>query len=176
MSEGPRYRVQFRRRREGLTDYRQRLKLLLSDRPRAVVRVSNSRVLVSLTVFDPVGDRVVAAASSGELAAIGFPATSLRSTPAAYLTGYLAGLRAKASGATNAVLDAGLRHPTPGGRVISAVKGLVDAGVEVPHGDPKRFPTNDRLNGKHLRTPLATPLEAFKGKLPGIVPRGEATA
>ncbi|EQD30588.1 50S ribosomal protein L18P, partial [mine drainage metagenome] len=37
MSTGPRYRVAFRRRREGKTDYRARLRLLKSDRPRAVV-------------------------------------------------------------------------------------------------------------------------------------------
>ena len=172
MSRGPRYRVHFRRRREGVTDYRQRLRLLLSDEPRAVVRVSNTRVFVSLTVFDPVGDRVVAAASSGELEQIGFPSTSLRSTPAAYLTGYLAGLRAKEGGATSAVLDAGLRHPTPGGRVVSALKGLLDSGMTIPHGDPKSFPSADRLNGTHLRKPLDTPLEAYKGKLGGIAPRG----
>ena len=121
MSEGPRYRVAFRRRREGVTDYRHRLRLLLSDEPRAVVRVSNARVLVSVNVFDPVGDRVVAAADSTELEGIGFPSASLRSTPAAYLTGYLAGLRAKSSGAGTAVLDAGLHRPTEGGRILSAL-------------------------------------------------------
>jgi large subunit ribosomal protein L18 len=168
MSRGPRYRVAFRRRREGVTDYRHRLKLLLSGEPRAVVRVSNARVIVSLTTFDPAGDRVVACADSTELASIGFPDASLRSTPAAYLTGYLAGLRAKANDVSRAVLDTGLRHPTPGGRLIGALKGLVDAGIEVPHGEQK-FPSNDRLNGKHLKTPLTQPIEAFKGKLPEIV-------
>jgi large subunit ribosomal protein L18 len=164
MSRGPRYRVPFRRRREGRTDYRQRLRLLLSDRPRAVVRLSHARVRVSLTVFDPVGDRVVAAADSGELAAIGFPDASLRSTPAAYLTGYLAGLRAKEHGAAAAVLDVGLRHPSAGGRLLSALKGLLDSGLELPHGATV-FPTADRLNGRHLKHPLAEPLEAYKGRL-----------
>jgi large subunit ribosomal protein L18 len=168
MSDGPSYRVPFRRRREGVTDYRHRLKLLLSGEPRAVVRVSNARVIVSLTTYDPTGDRIVAAADSSELEAIGFPVGSLRSTPAAYLTGYLAGLRAKKAELGSAVFDAGLRHPTPGGRLSSALKGLVDAGLEIPHGE-KRFPSNDRLNGKHLKTPLAEPLEAFKGKLPTLV-------
>jgi large subunit ribosomal protein L18 len=168
MSRGPRYRVPFRRRREGVTDYRHRLKLLLSDSPRAVVRISNSRVTVSITVFDPVGDRVIAAADSSELSGLGFPSTSLRSTPAAYLTGYLAGLRAKKLGAVGAVLDAGLHHPSSGGRILSALKGLLDAGVKVPNGG-EGFPTADRLNGKHLKTPLVEPLESFKVKLPGLV-------
>ncbi|MGI0053918.1 MAG: 50S ribosomal protein L18 [Thermoplasmata archaeon] len=171
MSRGPRYRVPFRRRRAGLTDFRHRLKLLRSDAPRAVVRLSNARVRVSLTVFDPVGDRVVACADSAELAGVGFPAGSLRSTPAAYLTGYLAGLRAKEGEVTHAVLDAGLLHPTPGGRVVSALKGLLDAGLTIPHGEGA-FPSADRLNGKHLKTPLAQPLESFKKELPGLARRG----
>ena len=95
MSTGPRYRVHFRRRREGKTDYRVRLRLLKSGSPRAVVRLSDRRVRVAIVTFDPVGDRVVAAADSRELGGIAFPSTSLASTPAAYLTAYLAGLRAK---------------------------------------------------------------------------------
>ncbi len=112
MSTGPRYRVHFRRRREGKTDYRVRLRLLKSDRSRAVVRCSGRRVRVAIVEFDPVGDRVVAAADSAELGGIAFPTSSLASTPAAYLTGYLAGLRAKSHGTEEAVLDVGLRRPT----------------------------------------------------------------
>jgi large subunit ribosomal protein L18 len=175
VSDGPRYRVPFRRRREGRTDYRHRLRLLLSDRPRAVVRFSNSRIRVSFTVFDPVGDRVVAQAESRELAGIGFPPGSLASTPAAYLTGYLAAMRAKQSGATDAILDTGRRHTTEGGRLLGALKGMLDAGLEIPHGEAA-FPTADRLNGKHLPKPLSEPLESYKGRLPTIVaaPAGAA--
>ena len=110
MSHGPRYRVHFRRRREGKTDYRVRLRLLQSGQPRAVVRLTDRRVRVAIVEYDPVGDRVVAAADSKELGGIEFPATSLASTPAAYLTGYLAGLRAKSRGTGEAVLDLSLIH------------------------------------------------------------------
>ena len=164
MSESPRYRVPFRRRREGKTDYRIRLRLLRSDRPRAVVRVTNRRILVSVTSFDPQGDRVVASAESPELTAVGFPEPNLRTTPAAYLTGYLAGLRAKAAGTSSAVLDVGLRHPAPGGRLMGALKGLLDAGLEIPHGD-RGLPSDDRLNGQHLPKPLPKPVEAYKSDL-----------
>lgn len=164
MSESPRYRVPFRRRREGKTDYRIRLRLLRSDQPRAVVRVTNRRILVSVTSFDPRGDRVVASAESPELTAVGFPEPNLRTTPAAYLTGYLAGLRAKAAGASSAVLDVGLRHPAPGGRLMGALKGLLDAGLEIPHGD-RGLPSDDRLNGQHLPKPLPKPVEAYKSDL-----------
>jgi large subunit ribosomal protein L18 len=164
MSIGPRYRVPFRRRRQGKTDYRIRLRLLRGDQPRAVVRVTNRRILVSVTAFDPLGDRVLASAESPELAAVGFPESNLRTTPAAYLTGYLAGVRAKAAGATSAVLDVGLKHPTPGGRLMGALKGLLDAGLDVPHGD-KGLPSNERLNGQHLPKPLPKPVEAYKSDL-----------
>jgi len=175
MKTGPRYRVHFRRRREGRTDYRVRLKLLKSGRTRAVVRISERRVRVSLVTFDPTGDRVVAAADSSELGGIAFPASSLASTPAAYLTAYLAGLRAKASGTEEAVLDLGIRHPTAGGRLSAALKGLLDSGLDIPHGD-EGFPKADRLNGSHLPTALPQPPESYKQKLPGLVSRAEASA
>jgi large subunit ribosomal protein L18 len=175
MSTGPRYRVPFRRRREGKTDYRVRLRLLKSGRARAVVRLTDRRIRVALVTFDPVGDRVVAAADSRELGRLEFPSASLASTPAAYLTAYLAGLRAKAAGTEEAVLDAGLRHPTEGGRLAAALKGLLDAGIEVPHGEGG-FPSADRLNGTHLGKPLPNPIEAYKLKLPTLVAPAEAAA
>jgi len=175
MSTGPRYRVHFRRRREGKTDYRVRLRLLKSGEARAVVRFSGRRVRVAIVKYDPVGDRVVAAAESAELGRVGFPLASLASTPAAYLTAYLAGLRSKSAGAEYAVLDTGIRQPTQGGRLSAALKGLLDSGVEVPHGEGG-FPSPDRLSGAHLPKPLPQPLEAYKLKLPELVPRTEAAA
>jgi len=175
MSTGPRYRVHFRRRREGKTDYRVRLRLLRSGEARAVVRFSGRRIRVSIVRYDPVGDRVLATAESAELGRVGFPSNSFASTPAAYLTAYLAGLRSKSVGAESAVLDTGIRHPTEGGRLSAALKGLLDSGVDVPHGEGG-FPSADRLNGAHLPKPLPQPLEAFKMKLPEIVARPEAAA
>jgi len=175
MSVGPRYRVHFRRRREGKTDYRVRLRLLRSGEPRAVVRFSGRRIRVSIVRYDPVGDRVVAVAESEELGRLGFPGASLASTPAAYLTGYLAGLRSKSAGEESAVLDSGIRRPTQGGRLAAALKGLLDSGVSVPHGEGG-FPSPDRLGGTHLPKPLPQPLEAYKMKLPGLVGRPEAAA
>ena len=175
MSVGPRYRVHFRRRREGKTDYRVRLRLLRSGEPRAVVRFSGRRVRIAIVRYDPTGDRVVAAAESTELGGLGFPASSLSSTPAAYLTAYLAGLRTKSAGESEVVLDTGIRHPTEGGRLAAALKGLLDSGLEVPHGEGG-FPSVERLGGAHLPKPLPQPLEAYKMKLPELVTRAEAAA
>jgi large subunit ribosomal protein L18 len=174
MSTGPRFRVHFRRRREGRTDYRVRLKLLKSGRPRAVVRLSERRVRVSLVEYDPSGDRVLVTADSAELGGIEFPSGSFASTPAAYLTAYLAGLRAKANGREEAVLDVGIRRPTSGGRLAAALKGLLDSGLEIPHGE-EGFPSADRLEGSHLPKKLPHPLETYRAKLSSIVQRTEAS-
>lgn len=175
MTTGPRFKVPFRRRRAGKTDYRSRLALLRSGRPRAVVRFSRGRVMVALTEYDPTGDRVIAAAESSELTRAGYPEHGRVATPAAYLVGYLAGLRAAAAGKTEAVLDVGLRRPTGGGRLLSALKGLLDAGLDIPHGETT-FPSVDRLNGTHLRPPLPKPLEAYKAEVSKITVRAKEPA
>ncbi|MDE1820093.1 MAG: 50S ribosomal protein L18 [Euryarchaeota archaeon] len=164
MAHGPRYRVKFRRQREGKTDYRYRLRQLKSEMPRAVVRLTNRRILVSLEEFDPAGDKVLAFAESPELVDVGFPTTSLTSTPAAYLTGYLAGLRLAAKGEKEAVLDAGVLRPSKGGRILGALQGLLDAGVEIPHSK-EGMPPKERLGGAHLKSPLSVPLDQLRQKV-----------
>jgi large subunit ribosomal protein L18 len=71
----------------------------------------------------------------------------LQHTPAAYLTGYLAGKKALVQGAKDAIMYTGTRRYTQ--RMAAALKGIVDAGVKVP-ADEKTFPPNERINGEHL--------------------------
>lgn len=72
MSEGPRYFVPFRRRREGRTDYYKRTHLVVADRPRMVVRRTNRYIIVQLVEAGMEGDRTLVAANSKELALYGF--------------------------------------------------------------------------------------------------------
>ena len=88
MAKGPKYRVKFRREREGKTDYKKRLALLKSRLPRFVVRVSNKNVLCQVIAHEGAGDKAVASCSSKELAKLGWKA-SRSNIPAAYLVGYL---------------------------------------------------------------------------------------
>ena len=148
MVEGARKRVPFRRRREGRTDYRRRLRLLRSGQARAVVRKSLNQTQIQIVSYDGRGDRVIASAVSNELKDLGWTG-STGNVPAAYLTGLLAGRRAVAKGLAAAVLDIGVQRPAPGGRLFAAAKGLVDAGVQVPHGEDI-VPTEGRLRGEHL--------------------------
>jgi large subunit ribosomal protein L18 len=113
-----------------------------------VVRVTLRNVSVQLIDYDPKGDRVVVVAHSRELVEMGWDQAT-GNIPAAYLTGFLAGRRAKQKGLSNAVLDIGLKEPTKGSGVFAALKGMVDAGLEIPHGKDV-LPSKERLMGKHI--------------------------
>ena len=43
--------------------------------------------------------------------------------------------KAKKAGQDRAILDIGLNRATPGARVFAALKGAVDAGLEIPYGE-----------------------------------------
>ncbi|MFB6127450.1 MAG: 50S ribosomal protein L18 [Halolamina sp.] len=134
MATGPRYTVPMRRRREVRTDYHQRLRLLKSGKPRLIARVSNSHVRAQLATPGPDGDDIHAAASSEDLSEYGWEAPT-GNLPSAYLTGYLAGLRAVAAGVEEAVLDIGLNTATPGNKVFAVQEGAIDAGLDIPHNE-----------------------------------------
>ncbi len=161
--QGPHYRVTFRRRREGRTDYRTRSKLLRSGMPRAVVRKTLNQTLVQIIQAEATGDRVLASAVSHDLREQGW-AVGTGNLPAAYLTGFLAGKRAFAKGVKSAVLDLGLQKPSKGGRVFAALQGLVDAGVQVPHS-PEVLPSKDRVRGAHISEGVAKAFDDVKKKL-----------
>ena len=148
MAQGPTYRVKFRRRREGKTNYYRRRRLLQSRRPRLVVRKTNTTTIVQIINASVVGDSTVASAISTELANHGWVAGT-GNTPSAYLTGLLAGLRAKSRGVKDAILDVGLNPPVKGSRVYAALKGAVDAGLEIPH-NPDILPDDSRISGEHI--------------------------
>jgi large subunit ribosomal protein L18 len=120
----------------------------MSGLPRLVVRKTNTNMIVQLVNADLVGDKTVASAISGELETYGWSA-STGNLPAAYLTGLLAGRRAKERGVETAVLDLGLNPPIKGSRVYAALKGAIDAGLEVSH-DPEILPDESRLKGDHI--------------------------
>lgn len=166
MAHGAKYRVPYRRRREGRTDYKRRLALLKSRKPRVVVRRSLTNVRVQVIGYTEQGDKVLASADGRELAKLGLQGTSGKSVPAAYLTGVLAGKRAKDAGVQEAVLDIGRNPPTKGGRVFAALKGVVDAGVDVPHSEDV-LPDEDRLSGEHIEGFDSGQVDSVKSKILG---------
>lgn len=163
MATGPRYKVAFRRRRECRTDYYARRKLLTSREARAVVRRSNKNITVQFVDFDMGGDMVRASASTRELCKMGWE-HSCSSIPAAYLVGYLAGKRALKTDIEYAVLDIGMQNPQYGGVLFAVVKGMSDAGLEVPHSDDV-LPTEDRIMGRHIDESMEAAINSLKQKL-----------
>lgn len=145
---GPRYRVPFRRAREGKTDYRKRLKLIRSGKPRLVVRVSSRHVRAQVTSSSATGDSTLASANSKQLSKYGWKgATS--NLPSAYLVGLLCGKRALKANVTESILDMGIHEPVKGNKVFAALKGALDAGLKVPH-DKEILPADERIAGAHI--------------------------
>src|SRR3989344_4251241 len=102
MASNSTYSVPYRRKREGRTDYKSRMKLLLGRKPRIVLRKSIKHLSLQLIEFNPSGDKVIASAHSRELAKFGWT-VSTSNTTAAYLTGLLLAKKVKKN--TECVLD-----------------------------------------------------------------------
>ncbi len=144
----PTYKMQFRRRREFKTNYKKRLTLLKSRKPRLVVRKSLKYIRAQIIEYDEKGDKTIASVVSSELKKLGWN-FACDNTPAAYLTGLLIGKKAKEKKIDEVVLDAGLHTSTKGSRIYAVVKGAVDAGLKLPY-DPVVLPSDERISGKHI--------------------------
>jgi len=142
------FSMKYRRRRSGKTNYHKRLKLLQAGVPRLVVRRTNTAMICQFISYAPAGDKVLVTATSRDVLKHGLQ-TSGKSIPASYLTGYLAGKRAIAAGVTEAVVDIGMFTATKGNRLFAAVKGALDAGIQIPVSE-EILPTEDRIQGKHI--------------------------
>ena len=145
---GPRWKVQFRRKREGKTDYGHRLRRLRSGRPRMVTRISLKHVIAQLVRATPSGDLVLASAHSKELEKLGWKGYTAN-TPAAYLVGLLCGYRALKAGIKECALDLGMYNPTSQAKVFAVLKGALDAGLQIPHGEGI-LPSEERIRGEHI--------------------------
>jgi large subunit ribosomal protein L18 len=149
MAKGPSFNVPFRRRKEGKTDYKLRKKLIISKLPRLVIRKTGRNIITQVINATVIGDIVITSAHSSELKKKYGWLGNLNNLPAAYLTGLLCGLRAVSKGVKKAILDIDLHTPSRGAGVFAAMKGFVDAGVEVTH-DESILPDESRIRGEHI--------------------------
>lgn len=146
MAKSVRYKVKYRRRRELLTDYRKRLALVKSGLPRFVVRKSGSGIVAQIVEFGLRGDKTVSSAVSKELENYGWKG-DLGNISAAYLTGLLLGKKCNVK--DEIIMDIGRQHPAKGGRLFAALKGAIDAGLNI-RGGKEAFPKPERISGKHI--------------------------
>lgn len=149
MARGPRYHVLFRRRRNGKTNFYYRKRLIVSHELRIVLRPSLKHMIIQIAEAQLIGDKILSSTHSSELVKNFNWQGSTGNIPAAYLTGYLAGKKAVKEDLDSGVLDIGVSKSIYGNRLYAALKGLVDAGMEIPH-DEKIYPPEERINGEHI--------------------------
>ena len=163
MAHGKNQRLRYKRRRNGETDYRRRMRMLRGGSARAVVRVTNTQTICQLVDYETSGDKITVSIDGKMLVnKFDWPLdASRKSVPASYLSGYAMGKAAVAAGHDEAILDIGLASSTPGSRVFAALKGMVDAGLEIPHSDDV-LPEDDRISGAHIDDSVAAAVETTK--------------
>ena len=158
-------RIAKRRRREGKTDYKQRLILLKSNKPRIVIRRTNKYFILQLVESAEAQDKVVKTLTSKDLIKNGWDAKkagSLKSVPAGYLTGLL--FAKNLDSKKNYVVDLGMTKTIHGNRIFSVIKGLVDGGANISANE-KVFPSEERVKGEHLKDEVKTLISKVEAKL-----------
>lgn len=141
--------VPYRRKREGKTNYKKRLKLLLSNKARLVVRKSLKNMLIQLVEYNEAGDKILLTVSSRALEKQYGWKISRSNVPAAYLTGLLFGIAAKKKGYSEAILDLGLQTSVKGSRIYAAIKGANEAGFLIPCSK-EMLPDDATVQGKKI--------------------------
>lgn len=142
------YNVSFRRKRQGRTNYRKRLKILLSNKFRFVIRKSLKNFQASVIEYSPKGDRILFTISSNTLNKLGWNYGG-GNLPSAYLVGLLAGKEAIKKGIREAVLDVGFNISTKGSSLYAALAGAIDAGLKIPL-NTEILPSKERIAGEHI--------------------------
>jgi len=143
-----RYIVKNRRRREGRTNYRKRIRLLTSEMPIVRFRKGSKSLTAQITFFEPKGDRTISSVNSSELKKFGWNLSG-KNIPAAYLTGLLFARKNKGSKTGEIIIDFGIKKPANGSVSYAFLKGAIDGGLKILCSDAA-FPSEDRINGKHI--------------------------
>lgn len=145
-----------RRRKECKTDYSKRLKLLKSEKPRAVLRRTNKYFIAQYVLSKEAEDKVQFGVTSKVLLKYGWPEAakgSLKSLPATYLTGYLFGKEVLKKKLEAPVMDLGMARILHKSRIYGFLKGLKDSGVELKC-DEENFPEENRIAGEHMKNKI----------------------
>jgi large subunit ribosomal protein L18 len=160
-----------RRRREGKTNYADRIKMLKGGSNRIVFRKTNKYILGQYVTSREAQDKIETGVNSKDLLEHGWPKEfegSLKSIPAAYLTGFLLGKKMiKEKKEKKVVVDFGMIRALHKSKIYSFLKGLIDAGLEIKH-DKKVFPEEDRIKGKNLKKDFSKHFESIKSNLEKI--------
>jgi len=156
------------RSKKAITDYGRRLKLLKSGKPRVVFRKTNKYVIAQYVTSSEAQDKVEINVTSKELLKFGWDAKAvggLKSITASYLTGYLIAKKITKGKLETPIVDLGMLRTDHKTKVFAFLKGLIDAGLEIPCSE-KAFPEAERIAGSNLKTKVD--VEKIKSELEKI--------
>jgi len=156
-----------RRKLEGRTDYGKRLKLLKSNSPRLVFRKTNRYIIAQYITSRQAQDKIEIGITSKKLKEFGWPEEfdgSLKSIPAAYLTGLVMGREINKKRLKTPIVDFGMMGVLAKNRGYAFLKGIVDAGVKIKC-DEEQFPEEERISGKNLKEDFSKTFKEIKSKI-----------
>lgn len=160
-------KISKRRRTESKTDYLKRLKLLKSEAPRIVFRRTNRYIIAQYVVSKEAQDKVKFGVNSKKLKEYGWPDEfdgSLKSVPASYLTGFLAGKEIIKNKMETPIVDFGMTRVLSKNKTFAFINGLVDAGIKIKCSE-ENFPDEGRVSGKNMREDFSKTFKEIKLKI-----------
>ena len=163
MVKSKRYTVKVKRKRQGKTDYKLRLNLLKSKKPRLVIRKSSRYILLQIVKSENSQDKVIISCHSSELNKLGWD-YNLKNISSSYLTGFLLGKKALKKNIKEAILDIGLQKSIIKSKIYSSLKGCIDAGLKIPYNSDI-FPPQERIKGLHINKDIEKKFEDIKKKI-----------
>lgn len=161
-------KTKFRRRREGITDYLKRKKLLKSNNPRLIFRKTNRYIISQYITSKESNDKVELAVNSKDLLKFGWPKEGeggLKSITASYLTGFLMGKRIIKTKKEKPIFDFGMISPVHKAKPFAFLKGVIDAGVDMANKEDEIFPEEERIMGKHLKKDISEEVNKIKANI-----------
>lgn len=137
-----------KRRKNKKTDYKQRLSLLRSRKPRLVVRRALNNIHAQIIKYERNGDITIIEVSSKNLVKYGWKG-HLGNLPSAYLCGLLVGLKAMKKDVHEAILDIGLQTSVKASSVYAVALAAKHVGMKIAL-DEKITPDMKRISGSHI--------------------------
>ena len=160
-------KVDKRRRREGKTDYGNRIQLLKGETPRITFRKTNKYIVAQYITSKAAQDKIEVGITSKNLKNYGWPKEfegSLKSITASYLTGFLLGKEIEKKKLKTPIVDLGMTRIIAKNKAFAFLKGVIDAGIKIQC--PKEsFPEDDRISGKNLKSDFSKTFKEIKSKI-----------
>lgn len=145
-----------KRRREGKTDYKARVGLLMGEKGRVVFRKTNRYITGQYIESKEARDKIIVGVNSKELLNYDWPKSnmgSLKSIPACYFTGFLLGKKMLDKEIKNGIFDIGLNRNVKKSKIYGFLKGVVDSGIKI-NCKEEVFPEEKRLRGGNSKAKL----------------------